>query len=882
MIFIMLIFSLIVTNSVAIAALNLGEGDTALICNASGDQTYLSISGDKIVWQDNRYGDWDIFMYDISTGEEKEICNVSGDQVRPRISGDIIVWADGRNSEPLVSSTEEDDWDIWMYNLTTKESQAVKNTDVFQFNPAVSGNTIAWQDYSDYYDEEENINLWIKEIGSSYNKLAEGENTQITPSFDSGDSSKMVWCEITPERSITIVTLFSTRYRHEDSMYLIKYKNNNNIKTIHSSHDKAYTPAISGGNIVWMEGQSGTYDIWMLNTSTGQKDEICPYNGDQRYPVIDQNKVVWLDLTNNGIYMYDSASVKKIASTEPIDSSVLSETEKGKPVISNNYVVWSDKNSTTGNWDVWLHRVDSSKPSLSVRYPEPEQILLNESLVTVNGTVSDSNLRTITVNGIEATITGNEWSADINLIEGDNTISVVAFDAFANENRTDFTVHFYKYGDCYLLSPSEDFIENGGNYSRLYKTKYFNSKVWISSDDQNNFTHTNTDEAGIFAIIVDSSDVEAGSNKKITLNELMIENNGMNKTFDDLSMFNFTLSVLPRNYSTTWYVGTSMEAGGGPMVYVKGEKARDFSMTVFNRDTNLTLQRSQELGATLGAKAGVGSIKNPFSKDSDEKIGLVNADLHGSCSVTSGSQVTLDYVNAPDAKKCEAINYITTSACPSSTLLMLANWINSGSELQYDYSEAGTALSAGAGLSLIDLGNLTSIAVTDDMDLEVADTEIGANGELGKFLSFREYPADRYKEYRYQSWYNLKGGVAAKILGTDIIDWTKSLESQDCMAILGEDKNNVLTANVNLKGTKPVSSNQFITQEVPMIWEKFRTIPSLKIIHSKVISSQIPFHLLHFHTYWPRITTTMLKLKRRNVFVMKQGSRSLLILQQVG
>ncbi|WP_321428946.1 PKD domain-containing protein [uncultured Methanolobus sp.] len=819
MIYVVLIFSLIITNTDTTAALNLEKGETALICSEPGARAFHGICGDKIVWQDNRNGNWDIFMYDISTGEEREICNASGDQLHPSISGDIIVWDDGREATKDYV-TEDDDWDIWMHDLDTGESICVENTTTNQGNPQISGNTIVCRDYSEYDDEGEDINIWIKEIGSPFVKLADGENRQFSPDLDADDSSKVVWCEIIPEKPIVVKFFDTTYYDYEDAVWLLKYKSNDGTKTIHTSSERSYAPVISGDNIVWMEGQSGNYDLWTLNISSGDNDIICSYGGDQCLPDIDKNNVVWFDIANNGIYLYnfDSTSIKKIASTVPRSLSTGSVAESylvetGAPVISNDYVVWTDLNSTTGNEDVWLHRIDNSAPILSVNSPESGQILYDDSFVTVSGTVSDSNLFSITVNGVEAVVNGNEWNADIKLNEGDNKLSVLALDTSGNMNETNITVYFHKYADCYLLSPGVDFIESSGSYSRVYKTKYPNSKVTIISDDASNFTYTHTDDAGVFSINVDASDMAVHDSKIISVNELKLEHDG-EITFDDLSMFNFTLSVLPRNYSTTWYAGNSVEAGGGALAYVKGEASNDFETTASTQNTDLVLESTQAAGVTAGVKAEL--FKSPVTTGFE--LELPSLDVHGKAEVTRGSQVSLNYTNSSLTQKHDAVLYLLSSLNPTSTSVAVLNLISDSyldpndAPLETDYCESGTSLSAGAAVNLIEV-KVDSLSKSDPTVNKFA---VGVEGEIGKYLAMRNYPLEEYSEYHSQTLAKWEANCDQRVFSLPLLVGSYG-ESVETTEIIGKDKNGVLTSKLKVKTTAEpsiVGLKKFATKEI--------------------------------------------------------------------
>ena len=79
------------------------------ITTNTADQFCPYISGNHIVWQDTRNGNWneDIYMYNISSSKEKRITTNIADQLYPIISGNRIAWQDFRNG----------DWDIYMYTI---------------------------------------------------------------------------------------------------------------------------------------------------------------------------------------------------------------------------------------------------------------------------------------------------------------------------------------------------------------------------------------------------------------------------------------------------------------------------------------------------------------------------------------------------------------------------------------------------------------------------------------------------------------------------------------------------------------------------------------------------------------------------------------------
>ena len=97
------------TKSIQSAAPKITETRITTTGSASDPHIY----GDRVVYEDNRNGKSDIYMYDLSTKREAQI-STSGTSDYPAIYGDRIVWKDDRNGKS----------DIYMYDLSTsKETQ---------------------------------------------------------------------------------------------------------------------------------------------------------------------------------------------------------------------------------------------------------------------------------------------------------------------------------------------------------------------------------------------------------------------------------------------------------------------------------------------------------------------------------------------------------------------------------------------------------------------------------------------------------------------------------------------------------------------------------------------------------------------------------------
>lgn len=98
-----------------------------------------------------------------------------------------------------------------------------------------------------------------------------------------------------------------------------------------------------------------------------------------------------------------------------------------------------DRLTMNGNALLRLLQQDATPPAVNITQPA-SGALVNTTSVNVAGAFSDASATAITVNGVAANINGNNFSANVPVNEGQNTLLVVATDAAGNRTEVSRTI----------------------------------------------------------------------------------------------------------------------------------------------------------------------------------------------------------------------------------------------------------------------------------------------------------------------------------------------------------------------------------------------------------------------------------------------------------
>lgn len=277
----------------------------------------VDIYENKIVWEDYRSGNSDIYLYDTLSGKETRITlNLSG-QYTPAINGDKIVWRDQRNYNA----------DIYMYDLAKGEEKEVVYNLNEQYTPDIFGNKIVWRDN---INSRQDIYLYDLDLNSE-RKLSLGLTSPWAPKIY---ENKVIWSEVKNGSS---------------DIYL--YDLNNSLQTkILANISGYFIPNIYKNRIVWADTKEGNEDIYMYDIEDSSTARVT-YNGNaQNEPDIYNNKIIFSDTRNNNsdIYLYDISTKNEYQITSNLSAQY-------SPKIYKDKIIWQDNRN--GEPRIYMRKV---------------------------------------------------------------------------------------------------------------------------------------------------------------------------------------------------------------------------------------------------------------------------------------------------------------------------------------------------------------------------------------------------------------------------------------------------------------------------------------------------------------------------------------------
>ena len=324
-----------------------------------------SIYDDRIVWEDERNGNDDLYLYNISMSTETQITNNEFQHSNPVIYGDRIVWLQPPH--------------IYIYNLSNSTESYI-NTSIAMGKPDIYGDRVVWEDYR---SQKNKSDIYMYNIPTSTeSQITTNESYQDRPAIQ-GD--RIVWEDL--------------RNGNWD-IYMYDLSTSKETQITSNASDQV-DPAIYGNIIVWVDNRNGNSDIYMYNLSNSTESTVTTHEESQFTPAIYGDRIIWGD--SRGILMYDLST--------SIETNISDISSSQDFSIYGDRIVWADLRN--GNYDIYMCTI-SSKES------EPETPVAD---FTANVTSGNAPLRVLFTDN--STGSPNSWLWDF----GDGIYSKHAMNA---------------------------------------------------------------------------------------------------------------------------------------------------------------------------------------------------------------------------------------------------------------------------------------------------------------------------------------------------------------------------------------------------------------------------------------------------------------------
>lgn len=292
-----------------------------------------AIYGERIVYEDwvngdygeygDYYGNWDIYLYNITTSEKIRVNTSESTCITPDIYDDRIVY--------INYSNRGHRGDVYMYNLSSNKETRITTNGLASY-PQIYGDTVVWVESSDI-SKIDGIMYMYNLSTFKKTKVTNHARNDYKPAIY-GD--KIVWENF--DNGIKPAGVY---------MYNISTSEESQITKIGSGFPDIYSDRI----VLNWENQLYMYDL-----STHQKTRIT--KGAYAFPVIYGNKIAYQDYHNGNnwnICMYDLSTQKE---TQITNESI----GQWHPAIYGNRIVWEFPNDNYIHADIYLATISGEEP----------------------------------------------------------------------------------------------------------------------------------------------------------------------------------------------------------------------------------------------------------------------------------------------------------------------------------------------------------------------------------------------------------------------------------------------------------------------------------------------------------------------------------------
>ncbi|HZE88058.1 MAG TPA: hypothetical protein VE404_00855, partial [Verrucomicrobiae bacterium] len=293
---------------------------------ANADQQLPDLLGTRLVWQDNREGNWDIFTIDLGGGAADNLTSgQAADQMHPSTDGRYVVWQDRRNGN----------WDIFLHDLTNGTTIPFATEIADQENPVVDAPWVVWQENR----------------SGQHDIVARNIDTNETVEVSAGDPG--LHDQLRP--AISGATVAFEDYRFGLAEIFTYDLDARQERRITNDVDNQTRASIDGNTVVWVDERDHNRELYMFDLASGVEKRLTYTATDETSPRVRDGRIVYVDFTagagDPSVSLYAIATRRSLLVTADPH-------RQEEPTTSGDRLAWQD--DRTGRWQILTSEVSLS------------------------------------------------------------------------------------------------------------------------------------------------------------------------------------------------------------------------------------------------------------------------------------------------------------------------------------------------------------------------------------------------------------------------------------------------------------------------------------------------------------------------------------------
>jgi Tol biopolymer transport system component len=249
---------------------DLTTGEMRQITTETHAQVHPRIYENTIVWLDNRHEatdqyphPYDVYAFDLKTNQEKRITSATTAEGygTVSISGNAVIWTDMRHANPQIKNYPSNAGDynneIYLFDLVTNQEHRITSNSANDHYPCIDGTMIVWLRQIGYRQ----ANVYAYDLAPSIGKEIQISQSNYAADFPSISGNLILWQDARSSQGNTSNDVIMNGQAGASDIYLFDLQTMTEIKLTSEDED---------GNRLWASPViHGDYALYVLDRQVG-------------------------------------------------------------------------------------------------------------------------------------------------------------------------------------------------------------------------------------------------------------------------------------------------------------------------------------------------------------------------------------------------------------------------------------------------------------------------------------------------------------------------------------------------------------------------------------------------------------------------------------